>query len=601
MALNFRAIVPMAAKATSLAGRRESLGDSSIMANILLIDPSAVAQLAMRGMLQRGHHRLAMVGSADEAWDFVERVVKVDLVFSELIIEGGGLSLAHRFKDDSFRKLLPFVFYSGNADRMAVKSALEMRVQNFLIKPYHEELIYAEIAKATVNPWRARHFEEEKSFCKLMGFPAAGLHKMLEELRVALDVQRAGLEQSAAEQAEQAFREHLSALSAQAEAAGAWGVVECLGGLEELAVQGSWPQLTARLEVVAFAGRIIFHHLNPAVIPEEFQAATAVEAGQSTSSRALWFNAVAERRCPVVTVPQLHSALDALTGCPVVDSAAAAFQMSAIGDPTGIGPLMDVVERDPGLAAQMLIAANQTRSPSDESAGRIDDPQLAVGLLGKVRLVAQARGLVTIPESQLLVSTQFDWPKFWTYQNGVARLARQVCRYMEFHELESIAYTAGLLHDLGKLLFARLQPVGFQAVLEYARLEGVPLREAERKFIGCTTIDLATYWAEKRGLPRPFVNVIRWIETPRQATEDIDLVAVVSLARDFCRHNHVGSCGDPPRTHLPAIVESEEWRVLRDRVFPGFNLRKFELQAHADCHEAKLSLQGSLKSYAMAY
>ena len=416
MALNFRAIVPMAAKATSLAGRRESLGDSSIMANILLIDPSAVAQLAMRGMLQRGHHRLAMVGSADEAWDFVERVVKVDLVFSELIIEGGGLSLAHRFKDDSFRKLLPFVFYSGNADRMAVKSALEMRVQNFLIKPYHEEVIYAKIAKAT-----------------------------------------------------------------------------------------------------------------------------------------------------------------------------------------GIGPLMDVVERDPGLAAQMLIAANQTRSPSDESAGRIDDPQLAVGLLGKVRLVAQARGLVTIPESQLLVSTQFDWPKFWTYQNGVARLARQVCRYMEFHELESIAYTAGLLHDLGKLLFARLQPVGFQAVLEYARLEGVPLREAERKFIGCTTIDLATYWAEKRGLPRPFVNVIRWIETPRQATEDIDLVAVVSLARDFCRHNHVGSCGDPPRTHLPAIVESEEWRVLRDRVFPGFNLRKFELQAHADCHEAKLSLQGSLKSYAMAY
>eukprot|EP01041_Mallomonas_annulata_P017461 gene17461-35946_t len=140
-----------------------------------------------------------------------------------------------------------------------------------------------------------------------------------------------------------------------------------------------------------------------------------------------------------------------------------------------------------------------------------------------------------------------------------------------------------------------------EGLLEYARLEGVPLREAERKFIGCTTIDLATYWAEKRGLPRPFVNVIRWIETPRQATEDIDLVAVVSLARDFCRHNHVGSCGDPPRTHLPAIVESEEWRVLRDRVFPGFNLRKFELQAHADCHEAKLSLQGSLKSYAMAY
>jgi len=52
--------------------------------------------------------------------------------------------------------------------------ALDLRVQNFLIKPYNDDAIYAEIAKGTSNPWRARHFEEENSFCKLMGCRARG-------------------------------------------------------------------------------------------------------------------------------------------------------------------------------------------------------------------------------------------------------------------------------------------------------------------------------------------------------------------------------------------------------------------------------------------
>jgi CheY-like chemotaxis protein/HD-like signal output (HDOD) protein len=571
------------------------------MANILLVDPSDVAQLAMRGILQRGRHRLAIAKSADEAWDFVQRVAKVDLVFCELKIEGGsGLALAQRLKADTLRRLLPFVFYTEHGDREAVKRALELRVQNFLIKPYHDDVIYAEIAKATVNPWRARHFEEEKSFCKLMGFEPAGLHQMLEELRAALIAQRAPLEASAALEADKAVSEQLVGLSARAEAAGAWGVVEAVASLGELVVQRRWPDFAERLPVLEFAAHLIHRHLDAAVEPEEFLTSTEAEAGQTAAARALWFNAPAENRCPVVTMPQLHHALDALAGCPVIDSAAAAFQMSATGDPACIAPLMDLVERDPGLAAQMLIAANHVRRQTEDTFETIDDPRLAVGLLGELKLVAQARGLVTMPERQMDVSLQFNWPQYWMFQNGVARLARNTCRYMEFHDLESTACTAGLLHDLGKLLLLRLHPMGFHAVVEYARLGKVPLRDAERKFLGCTTNELALHFAERVGLPKPYLSVLRWIDTPAQATEDIDLVCVVSLARDFCRHNHLGYGGDAALQHLSAIEESEEWRVLRERVFPSFNLRKYELQAHSDCHDAKHELQGRVKHYAVA-
>lgn len=554
----------------------------------------------MRGILQRGHHRLVALRTADEAWDFIHRTVKVDVVFSELKIDGGGLVLAQRLKEDSFRRLLPFVFYTAHADRDTVKRALELRVQNVLIKPYQEEQINGEIAKAQTNPWRARHFEEEKSFCQLMGFDPAGLHRMLEELRAALAAQAPGLEQSATLQADKAFTEQLAPLSEQAEAAGAWGVVEYLASLGDLVVNGRWPELIAHLSALKFADQLIYRHLNPAVQPEEFLTSEESNQGQTAAARAVWFNAPAENRCPVVPVSQLHSAIDALAGCPVVDSSAAAFQMSASGDPTCIGPLMDLVERDAGLAAQMLISANRVHLKTEGGTEMIDDPRLAVGLLGELRLVAQARALVTVPERSLHVSTSFNWSQLWMFQNGVSQIARNTCRYMEFHNLEAIAQTAGLLHDLGKLLLCQMQPIGYQAVHEYAQSERVSLPAAERKFLGCTTSELAVRFAEKHGLPKPYINVMRWIDTPAQATEDIELVSVVSLARDFCRHNHLGSAGDPPLKAFPSIDESEEWRVLRERVFPGFNLRKFELKVHADCHDAKIALRGRVKQEAVA-
>ena len=48
----------------------------------------------------------------------------------------------------------------------------------------------------------------------------------------------------------------------------------------------------------------------------------------------------------------------------------------------------------------------------------------------------------------------FSWPRYWTYQRGVARIAQVICRELEFNSLEPVARTAGQLHDLGKLLLA---------------------------------------------------------------------------------------------------------------------------------------------------
>ena len=188
------------------------------------------------------------------------------------------------------------------------------------------------------------------------------------------------------------------------------------------------------------------------------------------------------------------------------------------------------------------------------------------------------------------------WPRFWMFQIGVARMARYTCGYLEFYSMETRAYTAGLLHDLGKILLLHLHPHAFAAVLDWSRQNNVSLAAAERKFLGCTTQEMAAHFAEKHGLPRSFCSVMRWVADPAQATDDAELVAIVSLARDLCLQNHVGCSGDTPKKHSLPLADTPEWRILSPSVFPSFDLKKFEALAHAQCRELRQELHGRLSA-----
>jgi CheY-like chemotaxis protein len=563
------------------------------MANVLLVDPSEVAKKAMQGILARGGHRLAAVSGEPAAWSFLQQAIKVDLIFLELKLEeGGGLSLVQRLKADNFLKLLPIVVYASHSERDSVKRALELGVQNFLVKPYHDTDIFAEIKKATTNPWRQRHFEEETSFCKLMGLTPAGLHKMLNELRTSLQLALPALRHHHEQKAAKPAIDQLKALAEDAETAGAWGIVECLNNLITSLESQAWDEFALTLEQVAFADQLIAQHLNPNHVPAEFLTSHELNAAQEEQQRSVWSRAPAENRCPVVDWPRLQRELEALPGCPVIDSAAAVFQMAANGHPASLNALMDLVEKDPGLSAQMLIAANQLRRSEETEPTPLEDPRLAVGRLGELRLTSQAAGLLTAEERLMQLPPHFDWQRFWKFQTGVARMARYTCHYLELYSLEPTAHIAGLLHDIGKLLLLRLHPFGFQVVLEHARAQQVSLRTAERLFLGCTTAEMAAHFAETHGLPQRYAHVMRWIDAPADAPDNRVLVAVVSLARDLCRQNNVGVDGHSRREHAVPIEQTAEWAILSNSVFPSFNLRKFEQQVHAACKELKLELQG---------
>lgn len=564
------------------------------MARILLVDPNETARRALKGILARGEHRLAAVAQPNEAWAFLRRNPGVDLLFTGLKLDGGGngLALVKKMRADACLQHLPVVVYTGHGDRDAVRLAVDLRVQNFLAKPYHDEDIFAEIEKAEANPWRNLFFEEERSFCRLMGLTPDALHDMLAGLHRDLGIVRGPLNQCPELADSRRVADLVVPLRQQAEAAGAWAVVEALTLLTDHAGENRWSVWSSDLEALDYAILLLASRLDPerAASPD-FYAEAEQEAAEARA-RAVWLAAPAEGRCPVVTWEQLQRAIETLPGCPVIDSAAAAFQMAANGHPSCINPLMDLVARDPGLTVQMLVAANLAHPPDADDGGRIEDARLAVGQLGEMRLEQQARGLVVVEERLLSLPPAFSWPRYWTFQRGVARIAQAICHDLEFYSLEPVARVAGQLHDIGRLILAHLHPVGFQAILEHARMNNMRLHEAEKLFLGCTGNHVGAHFAERFGLSRRFVNVMRGIDDPSSISEDTQLAAIVSLARKLCRQNEVGASGDPVLANAKPIQETAQWRILSEGLYPSFNLKKFEAQIHAQCGRLRTEFSG---------
>lgn len=564
------------------------------MANILYLDESAVAGVALKGILTRANHRCVVVPTIEAAWKSLRELVRIDLIILELRLKNeNGMSFIQQLRSECTFKDIPIVVYSNHGDRGTVQKALSFQIQSYLTKPFNDEAVYREVKKAAAFPWRNLQFEEEKSFCAQMGIDTEALKTMREELMLELERGGPAFAKFTELHDLQELAKAVASLSDAAEAAGVWAVANYLHQLRTRAEEGDWAAFQTAAGGLDFTRRMLFCHLNPAYDPEGFTDPEEAKEKAAAAQRSQWLAADEQGSLPFAKAAEAEAMLDRITACPVIDSAAAAFQLLADGKSSSLDPIMDLVSKDPGLSVQMLLAVSQL--PREEKT-IVEDPRLAVSLLGEIRLTALAKAIPQVAERRMDFAP-FSWSQFWMAQVGVGRLAKFTCEYMEFRDIEANAYTAGLIHDFGKLLLLRAYPFALEAAFNCSRKRCISLADAERRFVGMSSSEMAYHFALKNGLPQAYAEVARWAEAPEEAPEGSDLVAVVSLARHVCQKHHVGVWGDAPEGSIPFIEETSAWKVLQKRVFPSFNLKKFDVEARGICVNLKQELLGRERWY----
>lgn len=166
---------------------------------------------------------------------------------------------------------------------------------------------------------------------------------------------------------------------------------------------------------------------------------------------------------------------------------------------------LSVIEGDPGLTAGVLRAANSAASAPVEPVSTARNAIVRIGL-------EAARGItvavLTRAEFDRFDESGLDPEKFWRWLLAVGLLAESFATHDGGtpEELQA-AFTAGLLHQVGRLSYASRSPERYRQVIELTRAGYQPL-DAERQVFGADSIQLNAQIAQSWALPSPLFEAI---------------------------------------------------------------------------------------------
>lgn len=254
--------------------------------------------------------------------------------------------------------------------------------------------------------------------------------------------------------------------------------------------------------------------------------------------------------------------------------------------------IAQLIEAEPAIAARILKLVN---SPFYGLQVPVTSIPQALVFLGSIAVSSIAMAVVVF--SRMMLKSQPEaveqLQRFWWHSACTAFVAKALMRSLEPSLIEQ-AFTAGLLHDIGKLLMIQL------ALPQYRELEqrlaaGEAEHDAERALFGTTHEEAGALLAQRWHFPEVLQTVIRYHSQPQEAPEFQTQAAVVRIADLLCE---LWGAGIGEGIQRLILAEEPAWGLLASR-FPEFSsmdVAAFTLNVEQHFYDAATMLQTLVSS-----
>ena len=180
------------------------------------------------------------------------------------------------------------------------------------------------------------------------------------------------------------------------------------------------------------------------------------------------------------------------------------LQLALRDDARPTTAIVQLVASDPALTAAAVRLAN---SPFYGVAGRVGSLRDAVQILGLRTLSSAVLTVAVMARFDASACPHFDFEACWRHALSSAVCAQTIAQARGLDEC--LAYTCGLLHDLGTLALVSLFPAEFDASVQLQRQLGLAPAEAERRVLGIDHAAAGAALASHWGFAPALVEAIR--------------------------------------------------------------------------------------------
>jgi putative nucleotidyltransferase with HDIG domain len=251
----------------------------------------------------------------------------------------------------------------------------------------------------------------------------------------------------------------------------------------------------------------------------------------------------------------IEKILDKIKALPTL-SLVVAKVIQIVSNPlTSASDLSKLITIDQALTAKVLRLAN---SAFYGFPFRIKNITQAVSILGfdTIRNLALTVSVYKVFTGGEKDGADFSHQEFWKHSVGVAIAANILAKKIKYKSIEG-AFTAGLLHDIGKNFFDQYMNKEFKDCIRSAKEKHISIYEAEKQIIGFDHAEIGHMMAEKWNLPPELRAGIGSHHRPEEEKDETVMAHIINVANILCKQANIGFGGDE-------VVEpiSKEGRLL---------------------------------------
>lgn len=199
--------------------------------------------------------------------------------------------------------------------------------------------------------------------------------------------------------------------------------------------------------------------------------------------------------------------------------------IQSFGEEVDSHGIVSLIERDPGLSVRVLRIANSAFYGMPGRIGSIRDAVLLLGMstLRSIALASVMSGVFAHSSAGVL-----DLRKYWRDSFLVALHAQALERKWGGDGL--MAFTAGLLHDIGLVVLELTNPALLRDVFRVVQENSLPLLEVERAIVGAEHYELGAELLAFWHLPAEIVRAVE-LQGDDDQIRDNRLASAVNLAK----------------------------------------------------------------------
>jgi len=251
---------------------------------------------------------------------------------------------------------------------------------------------------------------------------------------------------------------------------------------------------------------------------------------------------------PIMTRSEIQEHLDNCTELKGMSPTVAQILKITQSAHCSIDQVVKVVKQDHAVSLKILKLANSAAYTRGEP---VDAVQKAIMRIGLTQIRQAVLNITVVDQfSDEDQDSQLSTPQFWEHSIATGLITAEITHTISDKTAElDIAFTMGLLHDIGRIVYLEMIGEQYQRVLKAAEALQAPLEQVESRMLLINHADAMDRILHKWKFPKDLVNPIALHQLSlgnirRMAPNAINEVATLALANRLAHALLLGSSGN---------------------------------------------------------